>query len=206
MEITKQETGLLSHVLRYSLWTLGVLAVVGIVTLVGTSLNAYNDEGSWPCVWQYDEDTSLEVPYRNHSMPTAYYDAFQDGIDEWDDADTAAEFDFTTSQDNHYLGSLDRPHVNVFGKTEWWCLALVHKRSSSYSWLNEAYLDAESSTFKKSVATHELGHYIGARNSDESPAIMNPDGDNDTIYDVYEDDECAINDRYEHEDYPVTCD
>ena len=59
MEITKQETGLLSHVLRYSLWTLGVLAVVGIVTLVGTSLNAYNDEGSWPCVWQYDEDTSL---------------------------------------------------------------------------------------------------------------------------------------------------
>ena len=35
---------------------------------------------------------------------------------------------------------------------------------------------------------------------------MNPVGDNDNIYRVYEDDECAINDRYEHEDYPVTCD
>ena len=37
MEITKQETGLLSHVLRYSLWTLGVLAVLGIVMRVRQS-------------------------------------------------------------------------------------------------------------------------------------------------------------------------
>ena len=35
---------------------------------------------------------------------------------------------------------------------------------------------------------------------------MNTDRDKEQRYRVYEDDECAINDRYEHEDYEVTCD
>ena len=35
---------------------------------------------------------------------------------------------------------------------------------------------------------------------------MNTSRNRNTIYLVYEDDECAVNDRYSHTDYPVTCD
>ena len=56
------------------------------------------------------------------------------------------------------------------------------------------------------VATHELGHFIGARHSRVTPAVMKSPLDFPTIYGVEADDECAINDLYDHEHYPVTCD
>ena len=56
------------------------------------------------------------------------------------------------------------------------------------------------------VATHELGHFIGARHSRVTPAVMNAPLNYPTIYGVEADDECAINDLYDHEHYPVTCD
>ena len=56
------------------------------------------------------------------------------------------------------------------------------------------------------VATHEVGHFIGARHSGVTPAVMKSPLDYPTINGVEADDECAINDLYDHEHYPVTCD
>ena len=56
----------LSQLLRYSLWAVGLFGVFGIAIYFGSSLSAYNNQAPpWlPCVWEYDEDTTLEVPYR----------------------------------------------------------------------------------------------------------------------------------------------
>ena len=207
MTIEKPEKSLVAQLVRYALWTVGVVAAFSVAIFVGSSLSAYNNQPVYelPCVWNYDENTTLEVPYRNHPMHLSYYNAFQDGIDEWDDADTAAKFDFTTSQDGHYLGAEDVPEETFLGYTSWRCFAWLNKRSWTYAWLNIAHLDDKSARFKRSVATHELGHYIGIGHSTESPSIMNSNRNKEQLYRVYEDDECAVNDRYEHEDYSVTC-
>ena len=50
MTIEKGEENFLNQLLRYSLWTIGSVGVLGIAVFLGTSLNAYNNEGSWGCV------------------------------------------------------------------------------------------------------------------------------------------------------------
>ena len=209
MTVEKPDKRLAAHIVRYALWTLGIVGAFGVAIIVGSSLSAYNNQPSWrlPCVWEYEEDTTLEIRYRYNPITKAYRDAFRDGIEEWDDADTAAEFVYNTIQRKHRLGQENRPGNGYDGYHEASCGKLPpRKRTGSYAWLNSAYLDNESARYKRSVATHELGHYIGAGHSTESPAVMNTDRDKERRYRVYEDDECAINDRYEHEDYPVTCD
>ena len=103
------------------------------------------------------------------------------------------------------MGVRDLGQSGPLGRTSWSCNAWLFKRSATTALLNSYHLDDESLTYKRSVATHELGHYIGARHSNVTPAIMNVAGDNDTYYEVYEDDECAVNSRYSHTSYPVTC-
>lgn len=205
MTIEKGENKFLSQLIRYILWASGVVGVFGIAFLVGTSLSAYNDTGGRPCVWQYEEDTTLELPYRKTRMADAYEDAFDDGIEAWDDADTPVEFDRDNSQNKHSLGVKNEPEDSALGRADMWCLALFNKRSWTFAWLNSAHLENHTDSYKGAIATHELGHYIGARHSTESPAIMRAPVPLSYSATVYEDDECAINDRYEHEDYPVTC-
>ena len=208
MTIGKSAKNFLNRLIRYGLWTVGICGVFGLSIFFGASLRAYNNQPSWelPCVWQYEEDTTLEVPYRKHRMAKVYDDAFDDGIDAWDDADTPAEFDRDTGQNKHSLGVKNEPEDSALGRTDYWCLALLNKRSWTYAWLNSAHLGNYTDSYKGAVATHELGHYIGAGHSTESPAIMNVPIPLSYSATVYEDDECAINDRYEHEDYEVTCD
>ena len=166
----------LSQLLRYSLWAVGLFGVFGIAIYFGSSLSAYNNQAPpWlPCVWEYDEDTTLEVPYRYDPISNDYRDVYRTGIDEWDDSDTPAEFKYITSQTSHHLDVLNRPGSEYYGKTDPGCLTWFNKRSSTYTWLNSALLDEKSDTFKESVAIHELGHFIGAGHSTESPAVMNP--------------------------------
>ena len=188
-------------------WILSGVAAIGVILVMGASLRAYNDSGPTPCVWEYEEDTTLTVPFRNHPMASRYYNAFRDGRDEWDASYTSAEFDLDTTQNAHYLGVEDRPESTSLGSTKTKCNPFTgYKRSGTYSWLNSARLGEKSSDYVLSVATHELGHFIGVRHSTESPAVMNLARDREDIYEVYEDDECAVNDRYENSHYPVTCD
>ena len=156
-------------------------------------------------VWEYEEDTTLEIPYRFHRMSDAYQDAYDDALDAWNDSDTSVDFDFDNYQIHHNMGVRNDPEDTDLGKTQSLCLAGLYKRSWTYTWLNTAYLPNYSDTYKGAIATHELGHYIGVRHSTESPAIMRAPVPTSYGATVYEDDECAVNHRYENEDYPVTC-
>ena len=66
MTIGKRENRFISHLLRYSFWTFGIAGAFGAAVLIGASLRAYNNEPSYdlPCVWDYDADSTLEMPYR----------------------------------------------------------------------------------------------------------------------------------------------
>lgn len=58
--------------------------------------------------------------------------------------------------------------------------------------------------YGNSVAVHELGHFIVASHSTNSPAVMNQDRDRNGIIWAYADDECAINDKYPTPTWPRT--
>ena len=185
-----------------------VLAIV-VSMLSASSLFTYNNSGSTPCVWPYNSNTPLEPLWKNDPdyPPTGnYVSAYSQARSQWDSSNTPVVFDHDTSQTKHKFGVRDLGQSGPLGHTSWWCVAWLYKRSSTSTVLNSYHLDSESQTYKKSVATHELGHYIGVRHSNVTPAIMNTDGDNDVYYNVYEDDECAVNSRYSHSTYPVTCD
>ena len=55
------------------------------------------------------------------------------------------------------------------------------------------------------VVTHELSHYIGLSHTTHAPAIMDVRDDVGDVYQVKLDDECGVNERYEHSSYPVDC-
>ena len=117
MTIEKGEENFLNQLLRYSLWTIGGVGVLGIAVFLGTSLNAYNNESSWGCVWEYEEDTTLEIPYRFHPMSDAYQDAYDDALDACNDSDTSVDFDFDNYQIHHNMGVRNEPHDEVTSKS-----------------------------------------------------------------------------------------
>ena len=95
-----------------------------------------------------------------------------------------------------------------YGRATWGCNWITWKRNTSKASLNTDRLGSKSANFKQSVASHELGHYIGVRHSTVTPAVMvmNTSRNRGTVYETdHADDECAVNDRYENDIWEVDC-
>ena len=189
--------------------TLAVTAVlVFMFSALGGTVYAYDNSGNRPCVWPYENDTTLSVPYvqdRNHPVRSEYYTAFRGAIIEWNGASTPAFISEDTSQSKHKIAVKNDGMSGPLGKTSWSCRFWLGKRTGTYLYLNSARLDTKSATYKESVASHELGHYIGIRHSSVSPAVMNLGRDRESVYSPQQDDECGVNARYSHSSYSVTC-
>lgn len=194
-------------------WVLGVRVAVlifafGVAFVVVERVDAYNNSGGTPCLFSYSGGgATLSMPYRNDTSlpPTGdYQTAFDAARPDWNSTYTPASFSFQTGSHGHYFVSADFGASGYFGKARWYCFGSGGTRSATEAWLNEYYLDSEGQNYKQSVAAHELGHWIGARHSTVSPAVMNSGRNRNTLYTAQEDDECAINDRYDS-DWEVTC-
>ncbi len=184
-------------------------AVVSVVSAVGTGVAlAYNDIGGNVCKWSYDDDTTLELPYRSDpQFPStgAYAVAWSSARLDWNDADTPAEFTYDGGQQSHTLGATEMGMSAANGVLYAYCWNFG-KRSATRGLLNESRLESKNAVFKRSTASHELGHYIGLRHSTVTPSIMNYSGNFYSYGIQQQDDECGVQDLYSHEDYPLECD
>ena len=200
--------------LSFKIVVLSAIAVALFLTstMAASKAFAYNNQGSTPCVWSYSGGTSqLEPEWRVHPdyPPTGAYDtAFDDAIADWDSSGTPTVFDHNTSQSNHYTAAEALGTSGPYGRATWGCNWITWKRNTSKASLNTDRLGSKSANFKQSVASHELGHYIGVRHSTVTPAVMvmNTSRNRGTVYETdHADDECAVNDRYENDIWEVDC-
>jgi hypothetical protein len=162
-------------------------------------IDAYNNSGPYPCVFSYSGGSStLSMQYRNDTSlpPTGdYQTAFNGARTDWNSSYTPASFSYDSGSHGHYFVSADFSPQTWFGLLTPWCSG--GNRTASEAWLNEDKLDTEGANFKRSVASHELGHWIGTGHSTVSPSVLNLSRDRDTVYTSQEDDECAVNDLYD---------
>ena len=196
-------------------WMMLSLIVVGAVLVfvlsaraTTSAVSAYNDIHDLNCRWAHTANTALEPKYEYHPVHQPegqYLTAFSATVYDWNNSDTPVDFDYNTAQFLHRIGVQDMGDNGAYGYTTWHCLNFG-KRSYTFARINSALVPEDSSyALKRSVATHELGHYIGVRHSTHAPAIMDIGRNRETTYQVKLDDECAVNDRYDHSSYPVDC-
>ena len=183
---------------------------IGVSLMGGLTAYTYDNSGETPCVWDYDANTTLNMPYRSDPLTPpsgAYLSAYSDAMSSWENADTPAQFYQDNSQNSHLIAVTAAGTTGPLGNTAWFCslFYIYGDRVETYVYLNSTRLVAQHQTYKTSVAAHEMGHFIGVRHSTVSPALMNTARNRTSIYEPQEDDECAVNDRYSHTSYPVTC-
>lgn len=171
---------------------------------------AYDNAGTVFCKWPYAGGSSLlYVLHQNDPSypPTgAYATAFSDARSNWINTATPVYFQPTTYWlDQHYWSALPLTGSGPLGHTDFGCTWPGNQRSWTLVELNTDRLDSESSTVKRSVASHELGHHIGIRHSSVSQAVMNQDRNRESIYSPQTDDICGVNHRYPSTSWPPTC-
>ncbi len=192
-------------------WTFVVaaLCVFAYVASAGAA-RAYDDEGHVFCKWPYSGGGSLlTVKYRNDpDFPPsgAYATAFNSARSDWNYTPTPVWFTYTSYWlDQHYFAALPLGVNGPLGSTSDTCSWPGNQRIATASELNTSRLDSKSTNYKQSVASHELGHFIGIRHSYINPSVMNESRNRESIYEAMYDDECGVNDRYPSTSWPVTC-
>lgn len=106
--------------------------------------------------------------------------------------------------DNDFFAAAPLTASGPYGQTHQGC-SIGGVRTTTITTLNIDRLGSVSSTFRRSVANHELGHHIGIRHSTVSPAVMNSGRDRETVYLPQVDDVCGVNHRYPSTGWPPTC-
>ena len=187
-----------------------VLAFTASAILAST-VSAYNNFGRFPCKWEHEDNTILDMPYRNDPQYPAggkFATAYALARSDWLLSDTPIDFDSDNEQTNHVMGVRNLGAMAPLGRMDDECTGTFIKRRVGSTVILNWYklINVNDNDAIQMVATHEVGHFIGARHSNVKPAIMNSPLNYPTIYHVEDDDECAVNDLYTHEDYPVDCD
>ena len=120
---------------------------------------------------------------------------------------TPLDFHLDDDQADHVMGVRNLGALGPLGKMVDDCDGFWNdQRAGSTVILNSYKLVNSNFDGRQMVATHELGHFIGGRHSRVTEAVLNSPLHYPEIYYAGDDDECAINDRYDHEGYPVDCD
>ena len=198
----------------YGFATLTLLvASLLIASLAATRTTlGYNDIGYEDCRWAYSGGYStLTVKWKWAPSPytpsTTYQTAYNASRGDWDATSTPISFSYVTSpwwEAQHHLEAYDfGPSDTRYGTQGDGCSG--GDRTYTYASLNTRKLDSESANFKRSVAGHELGHYIGPVHSTHTPALLNQSRNRNTVYVPQWDDVCAVNDYYPSTGWPVTC-
>lgn len=206
LAIAKKEE-ILSRLWLTVICAAAVLLVLTVSAVGTATVSAYNNTGNNVCNWSYDENTTLEIPYSDDPQFPAtgdYAVAWSTARANWDAAAMPADFDYDGSQQSHTVGATEMGLSAANGVLNYWCWNFG-KRSATRGLLNKSTLTDEDATFKRSTASHELGHYIGLRHSTVNPSIMHYSGN---FYDYgvqKQDDECGVQDTYPHDDYPLEC-
>jgi matrixin len=193
-------------------WVMMIIAAFAL-GFVGTSVLsrpvlAYNNSGNLPCKFSYSGGSNLlQVPYRNDPFlpPTgAYLTAFNSARSNWNGTATPVLFSSAPSGTHSFMAyamGTDGP----YGHATWACTWTAGIRIASTAELNTSRLSFQGPTVKQSVASHELGHFIGIRHSTVTPAVMNDNRNRLTVYTAQVDDICGVNHRYPSTIYPPAC-
>ena len=206
---------------RELLIALGAFVAAFVVGGLASTAVAYNNKDTVFCKHAFDGSFQLTVywKYDPYYPPTGIYlTAFINARSNWNATTTPVFLLQSTNPnaDHHYLAAEPLGLPGPLGNTNQNCTLFAPKRRvGTLVSLNTQRLHqfdpnyplngGVSVNYRRSVASHELGHHIGIRHSTVSPSVMNQQRNRDSIYTAQVDDECGVNRRYKSSAYPATC-
>jgi len=121
---------------------------------------------------------------------TEWTEIFRQAANSWNTAQDEIEWGYLSGSSNVMQVYYDDNNEREYGRTQ----IKISNGVITLAWMeiNQATVSDKSSKFKRSVATHELGHGLGLSDTSSSPAIMNQNRDRNTIYTPQADDVAGI--------------